>query len=298
MSACAAEITQDTGRNQYIDFCRGVAAVGIIAVHTAFWGGQRYTPPWFHNLTLFLDVPFFYYLSGWAMSYRHADLTKTVKSLGKIWLKWVFFTTLLAAFCALSAFLPWQFAGVASIKELVGCYFFNVTFPGFPVVGGSIWFIPVYFVVLVGNTIVMMLLQNAAQAQAYKRTYLYLLAACFLWCYYGNYFLGLDASRFLFYSFFWMLGQNRLGKVKDLRRLILCLAAVVVGIVACTRLQGLPLHDIQSAKFPPSAKYGFVSMAAILFAKFFEGRINPPASLSTSDKMPSFISLARASAPL
>lgn len=34
-------------RNNYIDFLRGIAAIGIIAIHTAFWGGQSYTPEWF-----------------------------------------------------------------------------------------------------------------------------------------------------------------------------------------------------------------------------------------------------------
>jgi len=30
--------------NSYIDFLRGIAALGIIAIHTAFWAGQSYTP--------------------------------------------------------------------------------------------------------------------------------------------------------------------------------------------------------------------------------------------------------------
>ena len=27
-------------RNNYIDFLRGIASIGIIAIHTAFWAGQ------------------------------------------------------------------------------------------------------------------------------------------------------------------------------------------------------------------------------------------------------------------
>ena len=52
-------------RNEYIDYLKGIASIGIIAIHTAFWSGQSYTPEWFWNLTLLLDVPFFFYLSGW-----------------------------------------------------------------------------------------------------------------------------------------------------------------------------------------------------------------------------------------
>ena len=31
-------------RNSYIDFLRGIVAIGIIAIHTVFWKGQSYTP--------------------------------------------------------------------------------------------------------------------------------------------------------------------------------------------------------------------------------------------------------------
>ena len=80
-------------RNNYIDFLRGIASIGIIAIHTAFWSGQSYTPEWFWNLTLLLDVPFFFYLSGWASSYKKSDIKKTCKSILDIWCKWIFFSS-------------------------------------------------------------------------------------------------------------------------------------------------------------------------------------------------------------
>ena len=51
-------------RNNYIDF---FARNRIYRNHcdTAFWSGQSYTPEWFWNLTLLLDVPVFsIYLMG------------------------------------------------------------------------------------------------------------------------------------------------------------------------------------------------------------------------------------------
>lgn len=56
-------------RNTYIDMLRGIAALGVIAIHTAFWSGQSYTPIWFQSLTLLIDVPFFFFLSGWGARY-------------------------------------------------------------------------------------------------------------------------------------------------------------------------------------------------------------------------------------
>ena len=51
--------------NEYIDYLKGIASIGIIAIHTAFWSGQSYTPEWFWNLTPRLDVPIFLYLARW-----------------------------------------------------------------------------------------------------------------------------------------------------------------------------------------------------------------------------------------
>ncbi len=71
-------------RNEYIDYLKGIASIGIIAIHTAFWSGQSYTPEWFWNLTLLLDVPFFFYLSGWGGQYSKKSIEKMLRSLGKI----------------------------------------------------------------------------------------------------------------------------------------------------------------------------------------------------------------------
>lgn len=78
---------------------------------------------------------------------------------------------------------------------------------------------------------------------------------------------------FLFYSFFWMLGYNRLGKTESVKKLVGSLAIVIVGFCLSSYLLDLRLLDIQSAKFPPTMKYGFASMAVIFIAKYFDGKI-------------------------
>ena len=82
----------------------------------------------------------------------------------------------------------------------------------------------------------------------------------------------LDVQYFLFYSFFWMLGMNKMGKAKNLRQLLMFLSLLALGTMFTSYLQGLPLYDLQSAKFPPSIKYGFASLITIVLAKYFEGR--------------------------
>ena len=77
-------------RNQNIDFFRGIAVLNIVVIHTAFWFGTGFVPELYRNLTLLIDVPFFFYLSGWSSGLRDSNITRSGKSLLKLWLKWVF----------------------------------------------------------------------------------------------------------------------------------------------------------------------------------------------------------------
>lgn len=261
-------------RYEYIDFLRGIATIGIIAIHTAFWGGQSYTPEWFWNITLFLDVPFFFYLSGWGSSFHKSDIVKTCKGLGKIWLQYICFISCIALFCHASRWLPHEFAGVLDLRDLVNNYFFNCSIPGFPVVAGSIWFMPVYFSVILINTIIMAVIQKSTRTEEFCFLYMNLLAICFLWISYVPYYLAaLNEKQFLFYSFFWMLGYNRVGKTKSVGRLAVALGITACGFCVCSYLLNIPLYDIQSAKFPPTVKYAFASMVVILISKYFEGKL-------------------------
>lgn len=264
---------QTNDRYEYIDFLRGIASIGIIAIHSAFWGGQSYTPEWFWNITLLLDVPFFFYLSGWGTSFHKSSVVKTCKSLGKIWFQWIYFIFCLALFCYISNYLPHQFAGVSDLRDLVNNFFFNVSFQGFPVVAGSIWYLPVYFVCILINSIIAAALKNHTLEKELCRTYMFLLAIIFAWVSYRGSFFVVNDLYFLFYSFFWMLGYNRLGKTESVKKLVGSLAIVIVGFCLSSYLLDLRLLDIQSAKFPPTMKYGFASMVVIFIAKYFDGKI-------------------------
>ncbi len=118
----------------------------------------------------------------------------------------------------------------------------------------------------------MTILEGFARTTENKKTYMWILIGVFIWISYGQYFFGLDVQYFLFYSFFWMLGMNKMGKAKNLRQLLMFLSLLALGTMFTSYLQGLPLYDLQSAKFPPSIKYGFASLITIVLAKYFEGR--------------------------
>lgn len=233
-------------------------------------GGESYTPEWFRNLTLFLDVPFFFYLSGWASSYRESNIIRTVKSLGGIWLKWIFFIFVLTAVCFFSNWMPMTFQGIENFRDFCNNCFFHVSFASFPVVAGSIWFMPYYFEVMFVNSIVLMLIQNSNRVKVLEQIYMWLLFVKFVWVSYGNYLFGFCDLYILFYSFFWMLGFNRMGAINSKRRFVFCIIMCVIGFIVTSYIQGLLIYDIQSAKFPPSLKYGFASLVIIFIVKYIE----------------------------
>ena len=266
-------------RNDYIDLLRGVAALGIVAIHTAFWSGQSYTPEWFCNLTLLLDVPFFFFLSGWASGYRAPNVAKTVKSVGRTWGQWIFFILLLELCILFLGLFGINIEGVSGIKDFVSNAYFDVSFNGLPVILGSIWFMPVFFVVLIVSSIVLQLLY--VDGEGYKKRigiFLIVSALLFVAFYYGKPLLKIDLSQYAFYCVFWLVGYLYYfysSKEFDLTKLLIAIVALFSLVILFTFIQDLPVYDIQSAKFPPSPKYAFVSLICIAVAvfckKFYKG---------------------------
>lgn len=258
-------------RNTYIDMLRGIAALGIISIHTAFWSGESYTPIWFRSVTLMLDVPFFFFLSGWGSSCRDGNVFKAAKSLWRIWLKWIFFISVLEAVCLFGQYLfighKNDWGGAANARELVRNYMFQGSFTGFPVVLGSVWFIPYYFIVVLFNTVILL---GKREDAAFKKLYCILLAVLSIWVNFGNYFFGVNINV-LFYGFFWMLGYLRSEiKIQTFPRLAAVLIFCAAGYVCSGYVLELSWIDIQSAKFPPSIMYAFSSLVFIAIAVYLE----------------------------
>lgn len=84
---------------------------------------------------------------------------------------------------------------------------------------------PYYFLVTFANTIILMLIQKSSRLDKLKEIYMMLFLVGFMWVSYGKYLFGMNDLYFWFY-----------------------------GYVTISYLQGLPIYDIQSAKFLPFLK--------------------------------------------
>lgn len=289
-------------RNLYIDAVRGLAAIMVVYGHTCFYVGMWFVPDWYKSTGLMFEIPLFFVLAGWSATYRRNDFIKTVKGMGRTWLQWIYFIAVLAVLCFLTRFLLWEslrFEGVHSLSELFANFGLNVTFPSLPVVEGSIWYLPLYMLVTLVNTIVMIAIERGgaageaktdktdettdnevgktdARVSQLKLVYLFLLIGIFVWISSGQYFFGVDVAV-VYYAIFWMIGQNR-ERIR-IEKWWVCLAGMAGAFLcylAATYILQLPYFNLQEAKFPPTVAYGIWSCIMLFPVFYFERKAKHP----------------------
>lgn len=258
-------------RDSLLDALRGAAALGVVAIHTAFHSGDSYVPAWFQSLTLLWDVPLFFVLAGWSASFRPGRMDKTLKSLALTWCKWALFVLLLALVSAVAGL-----SGVSGARDLFQNLFFHTSFWSFPSVGYSVWFLPVYFRVSLLGQLALYLLGSRRGPRAYK-----LLAGTLAFLY-----LAMNANSSLlpglsqmdgFYALLWCVGlligccDWKLSSWKAV--LALCALAAAGWYVSARMLQ--TGYALQQSKFPPQLPYLFASLPAIGVALLLRGRKEP-----------------------
>ena len=154
----------ENGRDCYLDFLRGVAAVNIIFIHTAFWSGTAYVPVVIQTLTLILDVPFFFFLSGWSFTYTRS-FTKSVRSIFLTYMKYVFFLVFYILCLFAVAGLTGLERGLTVENFLGNLFFLRPETTSLPVVMSSMWFLPVYFWVVPIGSVLLWALKRAAETE-------------------------------------------------------------------------------------------------------------------------------------
>ena len=128
-------------RNYNLDFYRGFAAIWIVFIHCCFWSGEGYVPQNVKSLSLFIDVPLFIFISGMTYNYSNS-VKKTIKVLAKLYFKYIVFFAIYMLFVLYFDYNSFNFENFKN-----GLLFkYSDTMP-LQVVGGSMWFMPMYFFV-------------------------------------------------------------------------------------------------------------------------------------------------------
>ena len=162
-------------RDLYIDFAKGLATLSIVFIHTAFWSGQLYLPAEVRTLSLLIDVPVFFALSGLTSG---NNVEKTLYRLLKLQVTYMIFVTFLFF---LDGIMKWGIFGIFGTEGMQSYYTvfgtkyavpsvdsaFNWDILGnwflhsysncdsFPVVMGSFWYLKVYYIVTVFGVLVL-----------------------------------------------------------------------------------------------------------------------------------------------
>ena len=257
-------------RNHYIDVLKGLAALNIVFIHTVFNSGANYVPDWLRALSLAVDVPFFFFLSGWAVASMPAIRDqKTFASLWAIYVQWVLFVV--ATFIVMAAVAAATALPLGSRRDFIANFLGNLVLenPNTPlpfhgVMGGG-WFLVVYFAVI----------PVMSFAIAFIRRYtdsLKPIALLLLVCLVGYvrvqaggqfFFFG---QYFLCYSAFFLIGFLQRDLFLRAWQALALIAMSLAGLWVALRLHGAALIDMQSLKFAPSMAWVCFSLVAIVVA--------------------------------
>ncbi len=267
-------------RDLYIDFAKGFATLSIIFIHTVFWSGQFYVPTELRVLSLLIDVPLFYSLSGLTSG---GNVEKTLYRLLKLQITFMIFVTLLFFLDYLfkvlglnvfgmqwmkdfystfgSKYVPQSISDVPQWQNLGNWYLHQYTNADtFPVVMGSFWYLKVYFILTVFGVLII---------RFFPRHISWFIALCFgltlLFNVFPHYYPTGQVGYVAFYLGIFLVANKLKGK-KIPNKIIPVLYGTLILILAFIFLtEGKELFmRMNKAKFPPKLLYIFWSSFSLV----------------------------------
>lgn len=267
-------------RDLYIDFAKGFATLSIIFIHTVFWSGQFYIPTELRVLSLLIDVPIFFALSGLTSS---GNLEKTFYRLLKLQITYMIFVTGLFLVDWLFKVIVINFWSLDTLKNIYATFggkyiprnpsaipnweqlgnWFAHSYSNcdtFPVVMGSFWYLKIYYIITVFGILIL---------KFFNKHIPWFIAICAaLLCYFnidfGKYPSG-QVGYVCFYLAIFLIAHQLKGKQlnKNLIPLLytLCLAALAtLGFV-----YGDDIYlRMNKMKFPPKLPYILWSFLSLI----------------------------------
>ena len=267
-------------RDLYIDFAKGFATLAIIFIHTVFWSGQFYIPTEMRVLSLLIDVPLFYALSGLTSG---GNIEKTLYRLLKLQITFMIFVTFLFFLDYLfkvfglnvfglawmqdfystfgTKYVPQNISDVPQWQNLGNWYLHQYTNADtFPVVMGSFWYLKVYFILTVFGVLIL---------KFFPKHVKWFTALCFgltlLFNLFPHYYPTGQVGYVALYLGVFLLANQLKGKKIPTK-----IAAIMYGILVLIFIvlfwnEGKELFlKMNKAKFPPKLLYVFWSSFSLL----------------------------------
>jgi hypothetical protein len=94
-----ASVEKPIDRDSYVDCFKGMMILWVIHIHTVFWSGYAYLPEHVRQITLLVDVPIFFFISGYLAkpSGFYPALRKTAKSVVRLYFEYIAISCLILA---------------------------------------------------------------------------------------------------------------------------------------------------------------------------------------------------------
>lgn len=258
-------------RNKRIDIIRGLGAINIILIHTAWWSGQGYLPEWYANILLIIDVPIFFFLAGSVGLSKKNRIIDSIRRVYKVYITYIFYIVLVAILGLI------YFDTNVDFNTILKWLVFKGDTSHVPVFMGSMWFM-IYYIII---TLVISPILGKVSS---KKIMIIITSALFIICNIipfsnsvvidmnrGGYLLSIRGI--LFYTFFFSLGWlyfKYLTKDQEQRKfkyvLLIGLVSIVGLFLISTRLMNFNWikFDIQGHKFNPDGVYMFWSLISII----------------------------------
>ncbi len=279
-------------RDLYIDFAKGFATLSVIFIHTVFWSGQYYVPTELRVLSLLIDVPLFFALSGLTSS---GKVEKTLFRLLKLQITFMLFVTLLFFMDYLFKVLGLWTVGLETLQSFYATFGTKYT-PGsisyypqwqnlgnwylhrytnadtFPVVMGSFWYLKVYFILT---------LLGVLALRYFPKHINWIIGLCIgltlIYYWFPHYYPKGQVGYVTIYLAMFLCAHQLKGKRLSSSFVMLLYAGVVGALIWLFSSYGPEIfYRINKEKFPPKMPYIVWTLFSIvtLFALYNRLKIN------------------------
>jgi fucose 4-O-acetylase-like acetyltransferase len=255
-------------RDTYFDAFKGMMILSVINIHTVYWSLKPYTPDILRELAYFVDIPIFFFISGYFVRYSGflSCGRQALRQLVRLYLRYLVITALVASGTVLWVYffrdripdgLPASLLSMFTLKlsgELWGY------FKGYY---GNLWYLHTYLPML----LLVPVMVGIPFFPRFKYVVLFVLLILYYlmtYEYKGHVFLLRSWGDIFFYSFFYVLGTVYRIKEEELSARLVLFSFIVNCLVVwfIFQMDGGELR-LSRYKFPPSVEWLVYSLLLV-----------------------------------
>lgn len=256
------------GRDSYIDCFKGAMILWVIHIHTVYWSGYAYIPEHVRQITLLVDVPIFFFISGYLTkpSGFFPALRKAAKNFTRLYFEYIAISCLiLVAVILFKALISgWAQPDLSlAIVSMLHMTPQGELWDSIRVYSGSLWYIQDYLSLLVFIPFILGI-RLVYNSKIQVMFLVLLFTALFPKEYPDQSFIFSSYGSVSFYLFFVLWGVIFREQEQSLntRMIVTQLVLSILLALIVYFFDGQQLN-IQKYKFPPATQYLIYSLLLI-----------------------------------